>query len=776
MRQVPIPPGTEIYAGLHAYQDTDRDRQLFFGREREEQALLAQVLGERLSVLCSRSGLGKTSLINAGLLEPLRKQGYFAIVARVSQHEDPAMSVIEKIRTTAVAAGVELRGEPAYPGLWGFFQGTSFLKNGQRQRLVLVLDQFEELFTRVEPEARAAFVEDLADVARSRTPADVCLAAEAELNALGEDAEPKKRESLICLLYGEASPEVRILLSMREDYLAELEPLRASLPGVYRSLLRIEPLDVEEARKAILEPANRAAAVGAPPLEYDAEALEAILNFLAHKTGVRRGTQASVDPIQLQIVCSSLDARRRAAGRTRVTMADVGGDAGLSKILSRHYRDAVMAFPVVRTWRNVRGWRPSRSNLLLFNRPRSAIRRLCEVGLVTRGSRNSLMADFIEREYGVPRQDLEALVSQHRLLRADSRLDTQFYELTHDTLVKPIKADRLRRTSKLGGVLIIVFVATTIFGARILHWIEDRQARLEEAARARESQERVDQRLQAARADPVALSTAARELAKDSSTSLANAKLAVVDFSGLALAGKDFRGADLRRANFRDTLLLNANFANADLSQANFRGANVAGANFAGARTGGANFRGSTWWLAAGWSKEQERELQKSAPRAAVARSPLYLRDVATYQEMIKVAETEKDDNRRALSLNELAWYRVIRGVDLEEALDEINLALGLAKTHVAALTDTRGYLYLVIGDPAAARPDLEEALKIKRKEVPKGPELGEILYHLALAFERLGDEPRANQLFKDAEQNQYVPTYERYLTPRKQERGPAAS
>lgn len=68
------------YPGSHPFRDTELDRQLFFGRDQEREALKHLILSERLVVLFAKSGMGKTSLLNAGVFSGLRARNLRAPV------------------------------------------------------------------------------------------------------------------------------------------------------------------------------------------------------------------------------------------------------------------------------------------------------------------------------------------------------------------------------------------------------------------------------------------------------------------------------------------------------------------------------------------------------------------------------------------------------------------------------------------------------------------------------------------------------------------------
>ena len=90
------------YPGSRPFEDTELDRMLFQGREEETQRMLHLVLAERLMVLFAKSGVGKSSLINAGLAKLLRRRLYFPITLRLNDPTKPLMeSLDEQVKQAA---------------------------------------------------------------------------------------------------------------------------------------------------------------------------------------------------------------------------------------------------------------------------------------------------------------------------------------------------------------------------------------------------------------------------------------------------------------------------------------------------------------------------------------------------------------------------------------------------------------------------------------------------------------------------------------------------
>jgi predicted ribonuclease YlaK len=72
------------YPGSRPFQDNDLDRLLFWGREQEKSTLLHLILAEDLVLLYAKSGMGKTSLLSAGILQQLRVKEYFPVLLRLN--------------------------------------------------------------------------------------------------------------------------------------------------------------------------------------------------------------------------------------------------------------------------------------------------------------------------------------------------------------------------------------------------------------------------------------------------------------------------------------------------------------------------------------------------------------------------------------------------------------------------------------------------------------------------------------------------------------------
>lgn len=424
-RAVRTPTGKSLrYKGTAPFQHNDTDRAMFFGRDREIRSLLSLVLAERLVVLFGKSGMGKSSLINAGLVDPLFQRGYFAMTIRIADRaRGPVGALFDGVRTAARAAGVEIVGGDE-SDLWSFFTTAEFWsRSDDLLQPVLILDQFEELFTLHEQQPRHQFIGQLAELLRGRGATG---RSPAVTSASDVAARP---------------PRLKSVLSLREDYLADLEELARDIPGILQHRFRIGALTPENARDAIVKPAMlEHPAFETPPFTYREDALQRILTFLASRRhGAEMVKGDEVEPAQLQLVCQYVEelvrtrmARRYAGTRVEVSEADLGGEKQLQRVLEDFYDRSLAS--IRSPWE------------------RRKVARLCERRLISGAGRRLTEAEEeIEKRHRVSKETLRQLVDR-RLLRPEPRLGGVFYELSHDTLVGPILRSRKKRIARRRAV------------------------------------------------------------------------------------------------------------------------------------------------------------------------------------------------------------------------------------------------------------------------------------------------------------------------------------
>lgn len=196
------------YRGLSSFTESDAER--FFGRERAADAFANQLLLQPLVAVVGPSGAGKSSFVQAGVL-PRLPAGWRALVFRPGASPRAALAA-----RTGLPAAIATEGDPA--AIAAHLRG----RTGE-QTLVLVVDQFEEIFTLCRDAAeRARFAEVLVQAARS------------------------------------VDDRVRVVLTLRDDFLVragELAPLRDRLA---QGLTLLATPALDDLVRVVVEPARQA--------------------------------------------------------------------------------------------------------------------------------------------------------------------------------------------------------------------------------------------------------------------------------------------------------------------------------------------------------------------------------------------------------------------------------------------------------------------------------------------------------------------------------------
>ncbi len=389
----------------------EEDREYFRGRDEEADELARLVRRERLTVLFGRSGLGKTSLLGAGLFPRLRQDMHLPVLLRIGYDTDttPRSQVWAALRAACEQWEVEAAAPRADESLWEYFHRANAGFWNVRNRpvlVVLVFDQFEELFTvgQIDEKSRRAaseFIEELAGLIEDRPP-------EALRRAI--DADPTLADGIDFSRRG-----CKVLLSFREDFLAEMEGLREHLPSVMRNRYRLQPMNASQARAVI---ASGAALV-------DDDVAQRILGLAwcnrAEAPTADEAQRLEIDPALLSVICSELNLRRQTAGAPRIAADLVVGAE--REILVDFYERALHGLD-----------------------PR--VRIFIEDELITSaGFRDSHDLDEALRLPGVSREAIDRLVAS-RLLRMDDRFGVRRLELTHDVLTRVVKDSRDARQAR----------------------------------------------------------------------------------------------------------------------------------------------------------------------------------------------------------------------------------------------------------------------------------------------------------------------------------------
>ena len=390
------------FPGLR-YFDED-ESEFFIGRDTEVKELKRRIRRDALTVLFGVSGLGKTSLLLAGVFPDLRDAGYLPVRLRVEFHAGAdafAEQVIKQFRSAAKEHGVETSKPKPGESLWEYFHRAESW--GPRNRLlqpVLVLDQFEEIFSlgvanndaRIEP-----FVVELADLIENRVP----------------KRDRRRISATEDLPYSLSKQPYRVVLSMREDFLPELEAWHRQIPSIRSNRFRLRPMNGSAALKVVTQVPDRVA---------DDLAEDIVRYVAADKNGETPLKDLKIEPALLSVVCRELNRRRIDQGLDTITRGLL--QVASKNVLRNLYEDCLDKFPDVRL----------------------TLQKAIENDLLTDSGMRDSVADekFLDKEKGITEEVLQELVEE-RLIRVEERSGVRRVELTHDLWTGVVQQSRDRR-------------------------------------------------------------------------------------------------------------------------------------------------------------------------------------------------------------------------------------------------------------------------------------------------------------------------------------------
>ncbi len=298
------------YKALLEYEISDSD--LFFGRGEYVDELLDCIQRSALTVLQSASGAGKSSLLRAGIGPRLLAQGLLPLYVR--PRREPALQMAIK---QVLNLNLEQSPNLAAASLRDFLDRASLFLDGRW--LVIIVDQFEELFTMQSVENRNSFVDQLA-------------------TCLDDKALP-----------------VRWILSLRSEWFGQLAAFQSSIGKPFENSVFLNEFSPEDAYRVIVEPAKSRGVL------YEDGLVDRIVRDLSthnREAGqpdhFQRNTPArdAISPPQLQLVCSALFDATHLSQSSMIT-AKTYETLGEAKNILQEYLDRVINENILRGHRDL---------------------------------------------------------------------------------------------------------------------------------------------------------------------------------------------------------------------------------------------------------------------------------------------------------------------------------------------------------------------------------------------------------------------------------------
>jgi WD40 repeat protein len=295
------------FKGLAAFEDSELDALLFFGREREIEAVATNVLASRLTVLYGPSGVGKSSLLRAGVARRLRELGGAPVVVHDSWAEDPEGGLIASVRAECGELGPTA-------GL----VDTVAAAAQQSGEIHLLLDQFEEYVL-----YHGAWAGSVGGQAADARPEDRAAFGSAGGPLTAALPELLRRPGL----------RVNVLLAIRDDALAELDEFTGRIPELFANLFRLERLGREEGRAAILGPLARYSELTGTEFTAEDALVEAVLDEAT--------TEEGVEGPYLQLVLERLWEHEREDGSRELRLSTFQRIGGSRAVVDEHVQGAL---------------------------------------------------------------------------------------------------------------------------------------------------------------------------------------------------------------------------------------------------------------------------------------------------------------------------------------------------------------------------------------------------------------------------------------------------
>jgi WD40 repeat protein len=462
--------GLSPYKGLTPFEDSELDVQFFFGREQEREIIAANLMASRLTVLYGDTGVGKSSVLRAGVAHHLRKvarrnyeahgEPELAVVVFDAWRDDPLVALAEAVADAVRGALGGRQLQPPEEGtlvdqlqLWADVLGGD---------LYVILDQVEEY-----------------------------------LLYHGADDGPGTFGAEFPETLDRTDLRINFLLSIREDALAKLDVFKGRVPNVLGNYLRLDHLDRRAARAAIVEPiAEYNRITQAQPVEIETDLVEAVLDEVAAgkvelgQSG-RGSVEGAVDESRvetpfLQLVMQRLWEEERRAGSARLRLSTFRELGGAEQIVRDHLERALDA----------------------LSAPEKDIAASMLDHLVTpSGTKIAHRTSDLAGYARVAESDLQPVLAKlegERILRSVAEAangGSSRHEIYHDVLASPVlgwkvaheaqrelakqKADADRRHRRLRRSVVAAVIAVVVMAGITIFAIAQRSEARAEARRAR---------------------------------------------------------------------------------------------------------------------------------------------------------------------------------------------------------------------------------------------------------------------------------------------------
>ncbi len=410
-------PGTRPFTAV--------DKKMFFGRDHDIVNLSQFIMLENEVVLYGKSGLGKTSLLQAGVLPKLEDEEEYASLnirfnawtensnnspIDIFRHNIFEQVVFDNFIWKKVLKFSQDKVENVtkeqlvvLENLWYYLKSLQ-LQQPNKAAFLIVFDQFEELFTYPEKEI-TQFKKAFSEIMNTRVPQYI-------RRLIRENRKDFLTKDEIRALYKPLN--IKVVFSIRSDKMSQMNQMKDYFPEILQKTYELEALNAKQGISAITKPASiDSQDFISPKFTFSQQALNRIIAFLS------KNNKQKIETFQLQIICEFCEniILKKPKGLLLQLLPNDLGSVG--KIFENYYDRQILKLP---------------------QQQQALARVFVEEALIFEEDKRrlSVYEGQAIKTFNINKQLLNQLV-QTRLIRTEPHSSGGFmYELSHDTLVAPI--------------------------------------------------------------------------------------------------------------------------------------------------------------------------------------------------------------------------------------------------------------------------------------------------------------------------------------------------
>lgn len=432
------------------------DRNLFFGREQEIDYLTTLIINNQVTILHGKSGYGKSSLINAGLI-PNLLENFNCEIIRVRFYNYDKANPMMPLDTFLKTIEQHVSGKPYLDGLlkgehasaWRYFKKLQhgILKKfpqdaegatNTQQSYILVIDQFEELFTYAK-EAVIALAKEFQEILLHRIPEEYQESLKESFRNR-ENLEAYKEELSIL----DKDIPLKVIFSLRTERFNYLTHLVNYIPTLLSNTYKIRRMTAMQVRAAITEPALvNDDGFASPPFTYKESIVQSLVDFLDADT---KGEGGKIEVFEMQIICQRLEA---------LLIEHLAKEPQPPATLPVLFKEAIITeSPSIKDKQHpyaeiIKNYYKETIDTIAEPVEQLSARYLIEFKLIDSATDNRISLDnaFV-KQTGISEAVLRHLIDRRIIRMEVNTVSGHSYEISHDSLVIPIR----NATTELGDL------------------------------------------------------------------------------------------------------------------------------------------------------------------------------------------------------------------------------------------------------------------------------------------------------------------------------------